>query len=315
VAFGVGAFASYFSPREQSTPSFATRLPPVQPPQPPGTAEVAKTGQDSRPRKRPLAKKILTSVILAIIGVAFGVGAFALYSSPSEQSTPSFASLELDSSFPIGYIGYTVAQLSSSIAEIKINVQLPIGTLSPPAGASVARILISTPSGTTFRTCPKPPAGTAILTKPFCVSAGESRYVWEQPLKFTKVENGSGAASVDLYVRSKSFGVTVNGVNAAASIPEVLYNGSGTPLLQIQYSIPAASSYDWSAFPTVFVNSSYARWNEQLSGSHTDGKTAVGIDHANEANNANKTFIAGILFGLAGAALLSAVQEALHAND
>jgi len=259
----------------------------------------------------------LTPVILATLGLAFAIGAFVLYSSPSAQSTssPSFTTLELDTSFPIGYIKYTVDQLPSSIAEIKIEVELPVGTSKPPADASAVRLLFATPSGTDFRTCPAPAAGTAFLTKPFCVSYSERRYVWEQPLKFTTVDSGSGAAFVDLYVKAQSFGVAFNDITAIAVMPEILYDGSGTPLLQAQYDIPAASSYDWSAFPPVFVNSSYALWNEQLSGSHTDGKAAVGINHANQANDDNKTFIAGILFGLAGAALLSAVQEALHAND
>jgi hypothetical protein len=283
-----------------------------------GTAEDAKSNQDSRLRNRPLRKKIWTPVILAAVGVAMGVGAFALYSSPSELPTPPYATLQLASSFPIADIDYTVDQISSSIAEIKIEVELPAGTLHPPAGASNARLFLAPPFGTGFQTCPKPPTGLALLTTPFCYSAGQQLYVWVQPLKFTTVRfqfSITGAAFADLYVRAHSFGETYNGITAAVAIPAVTYDGSGMPLLEAQYNLPAASSYDWSAFPTQFANGSYARWNEQLSSGVTEGKTAAGTNHANEADDNNKTFIAGVLFGLAGAALLSAVQEALHVND
>jgi hypothetical protein len=82
-----------------------------------------------------------------------------------------------------------------------------------------------------------------------------------------------------------------------------------------QYNISSASSYDWSAFPTLFANSTYAMWDEQVPASMADGKAAIGVDHANQAKDANMTFIAGALLGLAGAAFLVAIQETLHAND
>ena len=82
-------------------------------------------------------------------------------------------------------------------------------------------------------------------------------------------------------------------------------------------------SYDWSSFPTSAINNSDAAWTiattSSVSGrqavASTPGRVAVGINHARQASDNDKTFVAGALLGLAGGAILSAVQEALHARD
>jgi hypothetical protein len=79
-------------------------------------------------------------------------------------------------------------------------------------------------------------------------------------------------------------------------------------------------SYDWSSHPPATLSNSGAAWTEAvLPGSiynsgDTAGRVASGIDHTGQANHDTKTFITGVLPGLAGGALLSAVQEALHAG-
>lgn len=144
---------------------------------------------------------------------------------------------------------------------------------------------------------------------------GKTAELWLQPLIF-RTQGAHGAAFVDLFVNAHDFGVTFNGVIAAAAIPQVYFkNSSGAPPVFIQYNIPLASSYDWATFPTEFANGTLAVWYEDVSGGTLDGRAAVGINNSNEAKDNTKTFIAGALLGLGGAALLSAIQEALHAND
>ena len=99
-------------------------------------------------------------------------------------------------------------------------------------------------------------------------------------------------------------------------MPQIhLKNPSGEPYLYTQYNIHSASSYDWAAFPTSNANGTFAGWQENVSGNTLASRAAVGVNHANEAKENSKTFVAGALLGLGGAALLSAIQEALHAND
>lgn len=120
-------------------------------------------------------------------------------------------------------------------------------------------------------------------------------------------------------MKAHSFGVTFNGINASASNPEILYQGigkgTGTPLLFVVYHFPSASSYDWSSYPALWASKSAAAWQEAVNHGDTATRTAVDIDHARRASDNNKTFFAGALLGLAGGAILSAVQEALHARD
>lgn len=68
-----------------------------------------------------------------------------------------------------------------------------------------------------------------------------------QPDPARTAPSGEGKVT-DLFVKAHSFGETFNDVNASAAVPEVfLHNGAQTPTLGIQYDIPSASSYDWSA--------------------------------------------------------------------
>jgi hypothetical protein len=121
---------------------------------------------------------------------------------------------------------------------------------------------------------------------------------------------------VTFLIRAHDFGYVSDGINASAAIPAVTYLGQGSPLLETAYyDATAVTSYDWSALQPEFENGTTALWDEPLVSGATQGRIAVGIDHANETKDNDKTFIAGALIGLAGGALLSAVQEALHAND
>ena len=278
---------------------------------PAGAASISDTSHGNRP----LWKKILPALVLAVIGVALLFGAKALYTSPSELPTPPYSQINLNSTFPVATISYTVDQISPAIAEIKIEFDLP--NAHPPVGAPTAALTFVPPIGTLFRTCPTGRINAAGLpTAPTCLNLKKYGEVWEQPLVF-RVQSGIyGAAFADLFVRAQNFGVTFNAVIATAAMPQVnLKNSSGSPSVFTQYNIPSASSYDWATFPTSFDNSSYAVWDEGVSGGVLDGRAAVGIDNANEAKDNNKTFIAGALLALGGAALLSALQEALHANE
>lgn len=122
-------------------------------------------------------------------------------------------------------------------------------------------------------------------------------------------------------VNVADFGMSFNGITAAAAIPKIGYIGAGTPIVSVYYPIPSASSYDWSSFPATTVTNSYAMWTIAVAkiGAQalpfTRGQVAFGINHARQATDSKKTFVAGALLGLAGGAILSAVQEALHARD
>jgi hypothetical protein len=109
--------------------------------------------------------------------------------------------------------------------------------------------------------------------------------------------------------------VTSDGVNASAAIPEILYGAGGQPKLLTLYHLPSASSYDWSGSQTALVTSATAQWQTDVVSDDTPGQATVGVDHAAQQHDDIKIFIAGALLGIAGGAIIAAVQEALPSRD
>lgn len=262
--------------------------------------------------KRPTWKRILAPLVLGVLGLVVLLWAVLLLPSiPPEYPVPPYTQLQVYSTFPISVIEYTVSQVSPAVAEMTIMVGLYPGQAHPPADTKPAQLDVNPPNGIPFRNCPAsvcqagPPDGFA---------------TWTEPLAFTSYYNSIKTATAHLFVKASNFGVTSNGLVASAAIPDVTYggpagpSGSEIPQFLAWYHLPSATSYDWSSYPTVKTGTSYAAWQEQLINGDTAGRAAVGINHVGQANDDTKTLIAGILFGLAGGAILSAVQELLHAT-
>jgi hypothetical protein len=271
----------------------------------PGPKDDAAPG--SGPGERWWRKAVLRPVVLGTIGLGLLLISFFLYPRTADVPSPAFARLGLAATFPVAFIEYGVVQVSPQIAEIRISVTLPTGTLRPPAGARPAVLAVIPPFGTGFRNC-HPPACTVQsnrITK---------AYTWQKLLSFRPVKS-AGTATADFFVKARSFGVISNGVSASAAIPEVIYEGPGKPMLLTLYRLPSASSYDWSASPTAAVTSSTAQWQQDLASGDTPGRTAAGINHSAQARDDIKIFIAGALLGIAGGAIIAAVQEAMHLGD
>jgi len=281
------------------------------PPQPPTSTTAARQRHHDRLRNRLLRKKILTPIILAVIGVALFLLAIVLYPPSGELSAPPYTSLQFKSTFAIRAISYEVSQVSPSIAEIDVWAEL--NTLHSPAKAPPPELDVILPSGISFQTCPESSCAPE--------TSGNFAFSWnyltfEPAPSFTVQSDKVGVASATFRVRAHNFGIAFNDVTATAAIPQLRYTGPGSPTLVTQYdNFPSVSSYDWSAFPTEFAYRTLVAWNESVAGGATPGRVATGINHGNQEGDSNKTFFAGALLGLAGGAILSAVQEALHAND
>ena len=126
----------------------------------------------------------------------------------------------------------------------------------------------------------------------------------------------TGAAEIQVFVRADDLGYAFNEVTAAAAIPRLYYVGPGSPFLVTEYDrVPSPNRYDWSAFPPTLSYGTEIAWEEKVTNGAAQGRVSVGVDHANQTKESNNTFIAGALIGLAGGALLSAIQEAFRSND
>lgn len=247
--------------------------------------------------KRSRLKKVLAPLILAVFGLALLGVAFILYPSSPQNSTPDIAQLNISTTASLGVIEYEVVQHGGT-AEVKISFE-PYGKLPPFATVG---LVFTPPVGTTFVDCPRSDC-----------SDGE----WTTALDLTSDQQ---FATAEFQVKGGSFGVSYNGLTAAAAIPEVELvssNSDPSPVsMYTTYHFAAASSYDWSSDPTWSVSKSTAVWMENVPNEgDTAGRAVSGINQGAQTGDDNRTFAAGALLGLAGAAILTAAVEALHVRD
>lgn len=292
-------------------PGWAGQPPGALPPNGPGATEVPESR--ATPERHPTGpdrswwKKYRTAMVLAVISLVLFLVTAGLYPSTTQLPVPLSSTLTLQATQPVASITYEVDQVSSSVAEMKVTILLPVGALIPPANTPVVGLVVSPPIGTSFTTCPAPA----------CKSEAKGISSWKVLLAFrpfTSPNGTSGIAFADFFVRAHGFGGTYNDVNASVVAPAVMYYGSGTPTLLTQYNIPDAAKYDWSVFPLAFAGSTFATWSEPITSGQITARVADGTDFANQGKDNYHTFLAGVILGLAGGALLTALQETLDAN-
>jgi hypothetical protein len=128
-----------------------------------------------------------------------------------------------------------------------------------------------------------------------------------------------GGASASFDIKGGSFGVATNGATAAVTLPQVNYEGAHQASVIITYPV-SAKSYDWSSSPAQATKTT-GEWDEftgntgslaQLREALTNTQVVTGVNHAAHAHDNLAIFVAGILFGVGGSALVAAFQEALH---
>jgi hypothetical protein len=145
------------------------------------------------------------------------------------------------------------------------------------------------------------------------------------PLVFTEIpvpfnNEREVIATRNFYIKAHDFGVAYDGANASVSFPQLDYIGPGsTPTLAVHYYVPSASTYNWS-YPTEYLGGALAEWIEAITDPSADGHQVLstvvtGVDYSSQQQDSLRTFIAGIIIGLAASALLMAAQEAFHVND
>ena len=252
----------------------------------------------SAARSRSLRKRFWTPVCLAVLGLAFlGVG-FKLLPSRSGITPLPSTGIIIQSKKPLIEVDYKVTQKSSSVYKLTVEA-----FLAPGKAEHAVYLTVLLPHDAHFH---KPPGANETLPCSTCLLRTEYR----------EMRAPAGISGATLSVMANVFGVTSNGINAFVAIPSLEYIGPGKPEFFIYYKIPSAGNYSWSSSPDGISLSDIVEWSRQATPNRpTQDIDAVGINYAEQQRDDHFTFLAGALIGLAGAALLSAVQEALHAND
>ena len=123
------------------------------------------------------------------------------------------------------------------------------------------------------------------------------------------------AADLFATVVGPGFAFNANGVTAEAELPSFDVTSTSLKSVTVDYGIPGATSYDWGGTPTpYFPLQNQVQWQE--SSSDAANSTLVnGVDHAAQSRENTYIFIAGILLGTAGSAVIAAFQELLHGGS
>lgn len=257
-------------------------------------------------------RKLFIPFAFFAMSAGLGILTFTVVYPPAETGIPEpyYSTMQIYTSAPINSVGVTVEQDNpKTTAVVAVSIGLVQNASTRPQNGT---ILLTLPVGITFRCDPTAYCRNRTSVAP---SAEIERFRFK-----------SGSASCFFLISAHNFSVNFDDINAYAAIPEIILHlkgpGSENPIMIIGFHVPAPASYDWSSFPSSFPSSfSPSRggptiaWAEPLVGGETPGRVINGTNHARQRTDANMTFLAGALIGVAGAALLISVQEAMHSSD
>jgi hypothetical protein len=258
---------------------------------------------ESAGHKRSTRRKLAIALAFLAIGAGFGIFTFSVVYPSAETGIlqPYYSSMQIDTAAPIDVFGVTVAQKTPTLASMIIVIDLVKSASARPEDGS---ILLHLPIGMTFYCDP-----TVYCRNRTSISPSAEI----EPLRFK-----SGTATCIFFINAHNFSVNSDRINAYAAIPDIILHltgqGSENPTMAVSFRIPSASSYDWSS-PANERRASEVAWIESLTGGETPGRVIDGTNHTRQRTDANLTFLAGALIGVAGAALLISIQEAMHAFD
>ena len=277
--------------RHLSTPAEPSNPGPGQSREPDGTvpATAAETGsrveQAAPPTPKATAawKQILMPLALGVVSAVLLLLTFRVYPRPpAPLETAGPAKLTIITSATVTDVLYTV-----NTNDVEVDVSA-LSTNRPRASAPEAVIQID-------------PA------------IGYSALGWSKTVRFAS-QPGEFVADTHFSVPTYGGGMAYNGLTASVAIPEVTISplSAGQELLlEASYNIPSGSSYDWSPSPPSMHLFGLTIWTIRLTTGDTPGRMVAGTNQARENSDNFRTFLAGALVALAGAALLAAFQEAL----
>jgi hypothetical protein len=262
------------------------------------TARVTANPPAVTTRRRPRWKKILVPVVLAVIGLALLLAGFLIY--PRRAGFPApvsdFVNISSKSSYVnahMGLIYYTVDQVHPDVARVTIDVQMGSHVPRGPRLSIQLDVL---------------GAATVTHCSPSCSEVDVAPAVLDTEPYFQY-----GTATAYFSLKARSLEVAANGATAEVAFPGLYFTGTKPASLILSYDIPSGNSYDWSPNPPDFFSGSSAAWYDNVAlGHETPSLVATGINHTAQTHDSTLTLVVGILFGIAGGALVAAVQEALH---
>jgi len=241
-------------------------------------------------------------LVLVLVGLAAGIWAIELFPDRPPLMNPTPFIIQFDSEHTLSDINLEVSLIARS-ARIAVSAD----PASSPAGTQNYGSITIFLYGVFPLSCPPPARCYPGVSQP-------SQTVIDIPITVNNAGLGDEVFH-SVTVRDPLLGFTSNGESAIAELPLVHVLGSGASGLNVTYEAPGADSYDWSIPPNPYGPINGVSYYEPLAGNSylaASNMEITGTNYRAQANDNRNTFISGILLGVAGGAVIAAVQDGLH---
>jgi hypothetical protein len=267
---------------------------------------------------------ILLSLFVIVISLAF-----LIYPRRSAIYRPQPFVVQVQADVPVTDIGVSVVKQAPK----QFNLGVVVDTVSPDRQGSVSVTVDATlPSPVTRQSCAAPHCSASSISNIVASEdffAGEAYYVKDDvtATKFTTTADGHAdwRSIANLVVDAPAFAWDENGLDVEAQLPEVQlsdpHESLNGPNVAIAYYLP--SGFDWTGGPSpVYANTFHMPgaylapggamvWVQSVK-DLPNPIPASGTDNSAAALDSTRTFISGALLGIAGGALVGAIQETTH---
>ncbi len=261
-------------------------------------------------RMRPRRGRLFAALVLLFTGIFVACVAFLIFPSGSGVDQPRPYDVYIDvGPKTIDSINITIAN-SGSADTYRVDVDVE-ATPQPAYRPITAALLVYENATPLAQTGYNPPIATPL-------SIGEQ-------IPFSLEPHGGqddlGYTDYRGYAKlqARNFAYASDGTNALVELPAIGFDKITSDFgVTVMYSMQDASSYDWSVGqPPDVITSSSVLWSLPLTngtyGSTILSSSAAGVNHSNQTRQTFFTFLAGVIFGVAGGALVGALTELLHA--
>jgi hypothetical protein len=261
-------------------------------------------------RSRPLYfKRHRATSLLFIVFLITLVSAFFIYPRRASVYRPQPFSVSVQED---GDVGGMMIDVYKKGSQFTLSV---IPTYRSTNSVSYSDFLVALPSNAIPTNCRKP---NCFVTKMFVNNIGTSNLVYA-PNQINLF--------LSLTLTNSTFGWNTNGLNLEGQLPEAqVYRGQGGPVfggssfegqplsnasVSIQYQISSANTYDSTGGPEPAISELGDLWNVPAS-SLTSPIPISASDNSTANLDSLRVFVAGALLGIAGGALVGAIQESTH---
>jgi hypothetical protein len=289
-------------------------------------------------RDRPFYfKRYKAGPLLLALFIITLVGAFLLNPHRSAVYRPGSAFVHIYTAGTVESLDTSLNLAVSRSGEIygfDASIGLKVGMPPKIATRPISIIDIPLPAGITPENCGQAKSGDCTFHSGLLTA--QAIFLAEPPSNGRRVWYGS----TDILFSGLVLPWETNGLEIEGQLPVISIGplselpgfkpqpwAPSNPNVRIDYYVPDLTSYDWTGGPVPYVvpsrscsgcsggrSPAYVEWNAPLS--TLSAPVAVsGTNNSAATWDSFRTFAAGVLVGVAGGALVGAIQEATHRRD